>query len=186
MIDAVVAQACRVQARVRRLPARVVVYLLLAGAFFEGQGWCQVWARLTAGLTGVGPVPGRSSICEAMHRLGTSPVRALFDLLKGAAATTALVRFAGLLVVAIDGTVLSVADSAANLRVYPKQASGPNGDAGYPAMRLVAVVACGTRTIVDAVFGSTSDGETTYATRLTGALSAGMLLLGDRNFPARV
>lgn len=185
MVDAVVAQARGVQRRVRRLPARVVVYLLMAGALFEGLGWSQVWARLTAGLADVGPAPSRSSICAAMRRVGVGPVRALFDLLKGPAASMSrAARFAGLLVVAIDGTVLSVADSVENLKVYSKRSGGPNGDAGYPGMRLVALVACGTRTVIDAVFGPTSTGETTYAARLVGALRPGKLLLGDRSFPA--
>jgi hypothetical protein len=45
-------------------------------------------------------------------------------------------------------------------------------------------VACGTRTVIDAVFGTDRVGELTYAARLAagGALRAGMLLLGDRNF----
>jgi hypothetical protein len=38
------------RARVRLLPARVVVYLLLAGSLFADQGWLGVWDRLCAGL----------------------------------------------------------------------------------------------------------------------------------------
>ena len=38
MIDAVLAETCRVQRRVRALPARVVVYLLLAGCLFAELG----------------------------------------------------------------------------------------------------------------------------------------------------
>ena len=38
---------------------------------------------------------------------------------------------AGLLVCAIDGTITSVADSAANLAVYSTQRGGRNGDSGY-------------------------------------------------------
>ena len=37
MIDAVLALTCRVQRRVRDLPARVAVYLLLAGYLFDGR-----------------------------------------------------------------------------------------------------------------------------------------------------
>jgi Transposase DDE domain len=45
-------------------------------------------------------------------------------------------------------------------------------------------VACGTRTLIDAVFGPTTSGETTYAAGLLGSLRAGMLVLADRNFAA--
>ncbi|HTP15730.1 MAG TPA: transposase domain-containing protein [Streptosporangiaceae bacterium] len=53
MIDAVLALTCRVQRRVRDLPARVVVYLLLAGCLFADLGYLQVWRRLVAGLDGL-------------------------------------------------------------------------------------------------------------------------------------
>ena len=39
MVDAVLEQTCRVQRRVRDLPARVVVYLLLAGCLFAELGY---------------------------------------------------------------------------------------------------------------------------------------------------
>src|SRR6201996_4969432 len=47
MVDAVLAETCRLQRRVRDLPARVVVYLLLAGCLFAELGYRGVWARLT-------------------------------------------------------------------------------------------------------------------------------------------
>jgi hypothetical protein len=71
-----------------------------------------------------------------------------------------------------------------NLAVYPRQA-GTHGGSGYPMLRLVAVVACGTRTLIDAVFTPISVGELGCATRLLGCLQPGMLLLADRGFAAR-
>ena len=79
---------------------------------------------------------------------------------------------------------MTVADSAANLAVYSKQRGGRNGDSGYPMLRLLALVSCGTRTVIDAVFRPVSAGETTCAPLLLGSLHAGMLLLADRNFAA--
>jgi len=87
-------------------------------------------------------------------------------------------------VCAIDGTVMTVADSAANLAVYSKQRGGRNGDSGYPQLRLLALVSCSTRTVIDAVFRPVSAGETTCARLLLGSLHEGMLLLADRNFAA--
>jgi hypothetical protein len=95
----------------------VVVYLLLAGCLFAEPGYRQVWQRLVAGLDGL-PVadPSEAALTKARHRIGPQPLRALFELLRGPAASLAgPVRWRGLLVCAIDGTTLSVADSAANL-----------------------------------------------------------------------
>jgi hypothetical protein len=183
MVDAVLEQTCRVQRRVRDLPARVVVYLLLAGCLFSELGYGQVWHRLAAGLDGL-PVafPTAGALTQARRRLGPGPLRELFFLLRGPSPAGA--RWRGLLVVAIDGTIMTVADSAANLAVYSRQRGGRNGDSGYPMLRLLVLVSCGTRTVIDAVFRPVSSGETTCAPLLLGSLRAGMLLLADRNFAA--
>lgn len=88
------------------------------------------------------------------------------------------------MVCAIDGTSMFVPDSVANLGAYHRQTGGPHGDSGYPMVRMLAVVACGTRTIVDAVFGTYGVSEIAYAPKLLGCLRDGMLLLADRNFAA--
>jgi len=183
MVDAVLEETCRVQRRVRDLPARVVVYLLLTGCLFAELGYSRVWGRLTAGLEGLAlAVPSASALSQARRRLGPGPLRALFHLLRGP--SQADTRWRGLLVCAIDGTIMSVADSAANLAVYAKQRGGRNGDSGYPQLRLLALVSCGTRTVIDAVFRPVSAGETTCMPLLLPSLRAGMLLLADRNFAA--
>ncbi|WP_326701501.1 IS4 family transposase [Streptomyces sp. NBC_01754] len=192
LVDEALASAGGLQHRVRRLPSRVVVYLLLAGALFTGTGWTGIWSRLNASLPVPLPVPAPSSITAAMRRVGPRPLKALFDLVKGPAAVTAtqVTRFAGRLVVAIDGTQIALPDTPANLSVFPKAKAGPNGPAGYPMLRLVTLTACGTRTLMDAAFGTDLTGELTYARDLvtgagtTRALRPGMLLLGDRNFSA--
>jgi hypothetical protein len=181
MVDAVLEQTCRLQRRVRDLPARVAVYLLLAGCLFAELGYSQVWHRLTAGLDGMPAArPTPAALTQARRRLGSGPLRELFFLLRGASPSAA--RWRGLLVVAIDGTIMTVADSGANLAVFAKQRGGPCGGSSYPMLRLLALVSCGTRSVIDAVFGPVSDGETTYAARLLGSLRAGMILLADRNF----
>jgi hypothetical protein len=185
MVDAVLADTGAVQRRVRELPSRVVVYLLLAGCLFAELGYRQVWHRLVAGLAGMDvPDPSSAALTQARRRVGVAPLRALFDLLRGPAATSAgPVRWRGLLVCALDGTIMSVPDGPANLTVYTKS-NCHNGGSGYPLLRLLAVVACGTRTIIDAVFGPISSGETTYARQLLASMHAGMLVLADRNFAA--
>jgi hypothetical protein len=186
MVDEALAGTRRVQARVRDLPARVVVYLVLAGCLFGDRGYGQVWQRLVAGLHGlVVAAPTAAALTQARQRLGAAPLKALFDLLRGPAATTATgwVRWRGLLVVAIDGTTLAVPDTAPNLGVFTKRASGNGGS--YPHVRLLAVLCCGTRSVVDAVFGPSNAGETSYAPALLArALRPGMIVLADRNFAA--
>ena len=186
MVDAVLEETDTVQQRIRDLPSRVVVYLLLAAALFAEGGYRQAWARLVAGLDGL-PVatPSPAGLATARRRIGPAPLRALFDLLRGPAAGPAMkgVWWRGRLVTAIDGTTLCCPDTPANMGLYCK-GGGHHGGTGYPMVRLLALVACGTRTVIDAVFGSTSRGETGYAADLTSAMGAKMIVLGDRNFAA--
>jgi hypothetical protein len=185
MVDDVLAATRRTESRVRLLPARVVVYLLLAGCLFAELGYLQVWSKLTGGLSGTAPAsPSGSALRQARQRLGPQPLRALFDLLRGPAATSATqVRWHGLLLAVIDGTFLTVADSPANTSRYAKQ-RGNNGGSGYPQLRLSALLSCGTRSVLDAVFDPVSVGELDQARHLTRSLRPGMLLLADRNYAA--
>jgi hypothetical protein len=186
MIDAALTATRTVQTRLRDLPSRVVVYLLLTGCLFPEQGYGQVWQRLVSGLHNL-PVaaPTTSALCQARRRIGPAPLRWLFDLLRGPAAGIATpgTRWHGLLVTAIDGTTITIPDTTANLTEYTKHA-GNHGGSGYPLIRVLTLVACGTRTIIDAVFGPTTIGETTYTHRLLRGLRTGMIVLLDRNFAA--
>jgi hypothetical protein len=87
MVDAALAETNAVQQRVRALPSRVVVYLLLAGGLFAELGYGQVWARMTAGLEGLDRLavacPSVSALAAARRRIGVAPLRALFDLVRG-------------------------------------------------------------------------------------------------------
>ena len=163
----------------------MIVYLLLAGCLFAEVGYRQVWHKLTAGLAGLTVAhPSDNALWQARARLGVAPMRWLFDLLRGPATAAtggrALVWAAGVRYRRHDH---GIPDGARNLAVYTKQA-GNHGGSGYPLLRLVALVACGTRTVIDAVFGPTSCGEHDYTRRLARSLHAGMLVLLDRNFDA--
>jgi hypothetical protein len=184
MVDAALAEAGGRQRRVRDLPSRVVIYLLLAACLFPELGYPGVWRKLTAGLAGI-PVaaPTAAALAQARRRVGAEPLRFLFGLLRGPAVLPPgrEMRWHGLLACAVDGTILTVPDTAANLARFSKQ-NCFNGGTGYPQVRLLALVACGTRTVIDAVFGPTAKGEITYMPSLLGSLQTGMILLADRNF----
>jgi hypothetical protein len=187
MVDEALAATRTVQSRLRDLPSRVVVYLLLAACLFPEVGYLGVWRKLTAALVGMPTAtPTASALAQARRRVGMAPLRWLFDLLRGpvAALGGGGTWWRGLLVCAIDGTTMTVADTPAILTRLTKQA-GNHGGTGYPQIRLLAVMACGTRTVIDAVFGPTTRGETTYTQRLLRSLRAGMILLADRNFGAQ-
>ena len=66
----------------------------------------------------------------------------------------------------------------------PVPVAGP-GKSANPQLRLVTLIACGTRGLLDAAIGPArgkGTGERALAGQLLGSLQAGMLLLADRNF----
>ena len=77
-----------------------------------------------------------------MRRVGVAPLRELFTLVRGPA--TGAARWRGLLVCAMDGTSMFVPNSAANAAAFGRQTGRPDAESGYPMLRLLTVVACGT------------------------------------------
>ncbi|MFJ7274678.1 transposase domain-containing protein, partial [Kitasatospora sp. NPDC098663] len=81
LVDEVIAETGRGEKRSRLLPARVVVYFVLAMCLFFGQGYEEVARLLGEGL-GDGRrswrVPTTAAIGRARRRLGVEPVKVLF------------------------------------------------------------------------------------------------------------
>ena len=186
LVDAVLEETGAREQRVRLLPARVVVYFVLALAFFEHSSYQAVWGKLGAGLRGIAPTyPAASSFSRARRRVGSAPLRRLFEVLSGPVATPAQCEsfYRGLRVVAVDGTTLSVPDEQAVTWRYPKH-GGPVLEFGYPLLRPVALVECGTRALLGAAFGPDTTGELGYAHRLLDLLDDSMVLLADAYYDA--
>lgn len=186
LVDAVIEETGTAQRRLRLLPSRVVVYFVLALALFEDCSYRGVWGKLVAGLAGLDLVrPAASSLCRARRRIGVAPLRRLFEILSGPVARLGQTGsfYRGLRTVAVDGTLLHVPDEEALTWRYAKRA-GESVEFGYPLLRLLVLVECGTRAILAAAFGPECEGELAYTTRLLGALDKTMLLLADAAFDA--
>jgi hypothetical protein len=184
LVDAVLEETGTRERRLRLLPSRVVVYFVLALALFEDCSYRGVWGKLTAGLEGLPLVrPAVSSLSRARRRIGAAPLRRLFEILAGPVAHRgqAGTFWRGLRTVAVDGTLLHTPDEPTITWRYPKRA-GDHLEFGYPLLRLVVLVECGTRAVLAAAFGPESDGELAYAGRLLSVLDRTMLLLADAGF----
>lgn len=172
LVDAVLEETGTREKRLRLLPSRVVVYFVLALALFENCSCRAVWGKLTVGLAGLPLLhPAVSSLSRARRRIGLAPLRRLFEILAGPVAHRgqAGAFWRGLRTVAVDGTLLRIPDEAQITWRFAKRASD-HLEFGYPLLRLVVLVECGTRAVLAAAFGPESDGELTYAQRLLNAL----------------
>jgi Insertion element 4 transposase N-terminal/Transposase DDE domain len=188
LVDDVLVQTRTVQRRLRKLPSRAGVYFVLALAMFPGLGYARVWAKLTAGLAGLGlSSPSEKALRDLRRRLGPAPLKALFEVVAGPLARpcTPGVSFAGLRTVAFDGlNSLKVPDTERN-RGWIGRIRYRMGFAGYPTLRLMTLAETGTRGLLGATLGSVSDRDEAHlARRLLALLHPGMLVLLDRAFDA--
>jgi Insertion element 4 transposase N-terminal/Transposase DDE domain len=191
LVDEVLARTGRVQQRTRLLPARVVVYFVLAMCLFSGPGYEEVARLLTEGLRqrrwcrGWTP-PSTAAIVKARRRLGVEPMKELFAVVCRPVATpgTAGAFYRRWRLTALDGSTVGLPDTAANEAAFGRPArSGRGGQrVGCPQIRLVALVECGTHVIFDAALGPLRTGEPALARTVLRSLRPGMLLLADRGF----
>ena len=189
LVDDVLVQTGAVQRRLRDLPSRVGVYFLLALGLFPGLGYARVWAKLTAGLAGLEGLevaaPSEKALRDLRRRLGPAPLKALFEVLAGPLGWPYApgVRFGGLRTVAFDGCSSLHAPATARNHAWLGRIRHPNGYAGYPALRLLALAETGTRALLGAVIGTAADGdEPALARRLLHLLGPGLLVLADRAY----
>ena len=84
LVDAVVRETGRGEQRHRLLPARLVVYYVLAMALFSSEGYEEVMRSLVEGLSWESgwrqrwTVPSQPAISQARARLGVEPMAELF------------------------------------------------------------------------------------------------------------
>ena len=161
VVDEVIAEAGRTEQRHRSLPARTMAYFAIGMALHSEGSYEDVLGLMTDGLAWVGPgvepvrLPSKSAIFQARERLGFEPVRALFDRVAQPLATveTPGSFLAGRRMVAIDGTILDVADSAVNDEFFGRPGTAKGERSAFPQVRLVALAECGTHAIFDAEIG---------------------------------
>jgi hypothetical protein len=194
LIEEVIAEAGAKEQRNRMLPAWLTLYYVLALALFMDMGGGRVMRKLAGTLNFasrgvVVQIPSEEALSNARSRLGSKPLKALFEKVARPLAVVGDQRayWRGYHVMALDGTTLDVQDTPANWDYFggpgTKDEGGKTLRGGFPQLRIVALAECGTRALVAAVAGSYNNGEKTLAAELILSMRPGMLVLGDRNFP---
>ena len=209
LVDQVVDTTDTREVRRRLLPARLVVYFVLALWLFRGPncGYGRVMGKLADALyhrrrgqqllagvldpdgwvdAGAGRrwrPPNISSLARARTRLGADPLHMLFDQVAGpvGAPDAAGVFCCGLRVVSLDGSTTDVPDTQDNDTHFGRPANATRAGA-FPQVRWLAAAESGTGALIGATIGPYTVGEQTLALDLLPAFGAGMLVLADRNF----
>jgi len=187
LVDEVVASLGRKELRKNKLPARVVVYFVMALALFYGDGYEEVMRKLTAGLSYLGTwrrewaVPSPGGLCQARQRLGPGVMRELYERVSVPCAmrSAAGAWLAGRRLMAVDGFGMEAPDSKENAAYFGY--AGKKGRSAFPFVRMAALAGCGTHAIVAADIAKDGEGEETLARRILsgGAVEPGMIVMAD-------
>ena len=172
------------------MPARVMAYFSIGMALYCEGSYEDVLAQLTDGLSWVSrwqerfKAPSKSAIFQARARLGPEPLARLFQRVAApiGGELTPGVWLAGRRLVAIDGTCLDVADTAANAEHFSRPGVNKGERAAFPQARVVALAECGTHAMFAAEVGTYRQSEATLTESLLDQLGPGMLLTADRGF----
>ena len=209
LVDEVVEATGTREQRRRLLPARLMVYFVLALWLFRGRncGYGQVMAKLADGLyhrrragdllagqldpdgwvdAGQGRrwrQPNISSLSRGRGKLGSDPLRMLFEHVAGPVGADGApgVWCCGLRVISIDGSTTDVPDEEKNAAFFGRP-SNQSRDGAFPQVRWVAAAESGTGALTGAAFGPYTAGEQPLALDLLPCFGPGMLILADRNF----
>jgi hypothetical protein len=175
--------------RVRSFPAVVGVYYCMALSLYPEAAYEEVFSVVAQGLAWASAAAepalvNKSSISILRSRIGSAP---LSDLVQRCCVPMADLRrhpqafYAGLRVVAIDGSNFEVPDEADNVASFGYPGSR-TGHSGYPQAQCAVLVECATHAILGANIGPYKAAEWEVCKPLLQRMTPDMLCLADRGF----
>src|SRR5258708_2658249 len=124
--------------------------------------------------------PATGAYCVARGRLSLDSLARL-RCAAAAHAGQAAQRWKGFCVKVLDGTGISLPDSAKNQGAFP-QSKGQKPGCGFPLMKVVGVFSLATGALLDYAKGNKHQHELNLAHRLLDQFKPGDLVLADRGF----
>ena len=179
--------------RIRSLPAVPGTYFCMALSLYPEAAYEQVFAVVSQALSwmqgrvdddGTEVTIAKSSISEMRTKIGYKPLQSLVAQACVPLANAKLhpeAFYAGLRLVAIDGSNLEIPDEKGNVKAFGYPGSR-TGHASYPQARCALLTECATHAILAANLGAYRDAEWAICQPLLSHLRAGMLCLADRGF----
>jgi hypothetical protein len=169
--------------RRRKLDAAQAVWVVLGMAMYADRSIKAVVDHLGL-VRGESGSVAPSAVTKARYRLGAKPLEWLFEKVASAwSATEGLDGYQGLALYGVDGTSLRVDDSDANFEHFGKPGTRAGlGEAGYPQMRVTALLNLSNRLLAGVRCGPLSASERELATELWRLIPDNSLTIIDRGF----
>lgn len=189
VIEDVLTETGRRERRSRLLPAHVMVRFCQAMCLFFDDDYEEVMRKLVGSLKSMSSwrddwkVPSTSAITQARQRLGSGPLRVLFErtAVPVAGRGTKGAWLGSRRLMAIDGFMLDVPDTPENAAEFGRKSNGTKASA-FPQILTVGLGECGSHAITGAALGACNSDERALAMHILPCLEADMLVTADRNF----
>lgn len=172
--------------RRRRLPADMVLWLVIGMAFFRNEPIDEVARRLNICAEGLANdvLLAKSGITKARERLGDQPLSWLFQQ---CAARWGVERYPddswhGLQVFAVDGALLRTQDNESLRAHFGSGNTASDRQTPFPMLRLVAVMNARSHVILDAVISPYRSGEIRLAEHSYQRIPSRSVTLLDKGF----
>jgi len=178
--------------RRRRFPAEIVVWLVIGMALFRDRSIRETVDHLglvmpsATATAGTNPALAPSAITKGRYRTGAAAVEHIFRRTAETWTREAAdsYRWRGLALYGIDGTTLNIPDTPENREEFCLPGSS-RGQAGYPQVRMVALMALRSHLMGGLAFGpcrGKRTGETTLALQLWPMVPEQSLVMMDKGF----
>lgn len=193
--------------RDRDLPDFLTFYYVLMLILYPKANYLEVMRLVRDGLQWLfgphlDPVTATSAVTQARQRLGAQPFKEIYDQVVKPIATekTRGAHYRRWKLHALDGTLVDVVDTKENREFFGKTSNQNSNEAGYPKLRAVSIVECGTHSLHATELGwfkkrnsvqvkqhpewdhTARHSERYLAKQLLHEFQIGMLIFADRGF----
>lgn len=185
-IEAALTERCMATVPKRKLPMETVIWLVIGMALYRDRPIGELVRRLDLVLPDKDGNPQdvtEGAIPQARDRVGSRPVGELFRATarRWAADSAESLLWRGLKVLGVDGTTLSIPDTTENRATFGGPTTG-NVTAGYPMVRLSALMVLRSHVVWDFAFGRYENGEAELLGRLMSEIPEESVTILDRGY----
>jgi len=184
-IEAALATTNTATVRRRRLPSEHVLWVVLGMGMFRDRPIEDIVSKLDLALPGRAATVARSSVSQARERVGSQPVKWLFERSASVWAERSVDahRWRGLRLYGIDGSTVRIPDTPENRATFGGQKSRDGTESGYPMVRITVLMVLRSHLLAAANFGRYEGTyELEYAQPLCASIPSESLTVVDKGY----
>ncbi|QBG34850.1 IS4 family transposase [Litorilituus sediminis] len=168
--------------RKRRLPLETVLWSIIGMALYRQKSVWDIATQMDIMLPDKKPLVAPSALVQARQRLGADAVKEVFKVMaQHGYESNQFETWAGLNLLAVDGVVWRVADTAENHKVFETQ-SNQHRENIYPQIRMVCHMEITSHQLINSVFSGYRTNEMKLAEGLIETTPDNTLTIFDKGY----